>query len=50
MTALIKEVIKRRTGLELGGVRSPLANVEPEDEGHVAKAAELIDKAIAKYC
>ena len=50
MYAVIKAVIKRRTGIDLGGVRKPLADVVPEDEVHVARAAELIDKAIGKYC
>ena len=50
MYALIKAVIKARTGLDLGGVRPPLANVEPEDEVHVKAAASMIDEAIKKYC
>ena len=50
MYALIKAVIKARTGLDLGGVRPPLANTEPEDEVHVQAAASMIDEAIKKYC
>ncbi len=50
MYALIKAVIKRRTGLDLGGVRPPLSNAEPEDEAHAARAAQMIDEAVKKYC
>ncbi len=50
MYALIKAVIQARTGLDLGGVRPPLANVEPEDEVHIRAAAKSIDEAIKKYC
>ena len=50
MYALIKAVIQARTGLDLGGVRPPLANVEPEDEVHIQVAAKSIDEAIQKYC
>ncbi len=50
MYALIKAVIRRRTGLELGGVRSPLTDVAPADEAHVVKAAAMIDQAIARFC
>ena len=50
MYALIKAVIKARTGLDLGGVCPPLSNAEPEDEVHVQAAASMIDEAIKKYC
>ncbi len=50
MYALIKEVIRRRTGIDLGGVRRPLADCEPGDEPHVLRSIGLIDEAIQKYC
>ena len=50
MYALIKEVIRRRTGMDLGGVRKPLANIEPEDEPHIQRALDLIETALKKYC
>ena len=34
-------------GLELGGVRAPLANLAPEDEAIVAEAQKMIEEAIA---
>lgn len=50
MYAIIKEVMKKRIGLDLGGVRAPFANVEPEDQAVIDRAAEMIDAAIKKYC
>ena len=48
--AVMKEVMKRREGLELGGVRRPLPGLVPEDMPQVEKCAAMIDAAIAKYC
>lgn len=50
MYAVIKEIIRRRYGIDLGSVRRPLAPLAPEDEVHVAKCVELIDEAVNKYC
>ena len=50
MYAVIKEIIRRRYGVDLGSVRKPLAALVPEDEAHVAKCVELINGAISKYC
>lgn len=50
MYAVIKAVIKEIDGLELGGVRSPLANLAEGDEAVVAKAVELIRAAKEKFC
>jgi len=47
--AVMKEIIARRTGIKLGGVRKPLANLFPEDEGAVEKCKGLIDEAVKKY-
>jgi len=48
--AVMKEIIKRREGLDIGGVRKPLPSLVPEDEAQVKKCIELIDEAIDKYC
>lgn len=42
MYAVAKAVLKNRAGLELGGVRSPLLNLESGDEEIVEKATNLI--------
>lgn len=50
MYAVAKEIIRRRYGIDLGDVRRPLASLVPEDEAHVAKCVEMINKAVSKYC
>lgn len=50
MYAVIKEIMRRREGVELGGVRPPLPNLIPEDLPQVERCARMIDEAIAKYC
>lgn len=47
--SVLKEVIKRRTGVNCGGVRSPLSNLFESDETVVAAARSMIDEAYAKY-
>lgn len=49
MYALIKAVLKKRVGLDLGGVRAPLYNMVESDAPIVDKAASMIDAAVAKY-
>lgn len=49
MYAAIKEVLRRREGLDVGGVRAPLANLVPEDGDKIAYAVKLIDAAVARY-
>ncbi len=49
MYAVIKGVLKKREGIDVGGVRSPLLNLTEADRAVVEKAAALIDSAIAKY-
>jgi N-acetylneuraminate lyase len=44
--AVMKEILKRREGLQLGGVRAPLANLFPEDESVVTTAQAMIEEAI----
>lgn len=48
--AVIKEILKRRTGIDLGGVRRPLPGLIPEDMPQVERCAAMIDDAVAKYC
>ena len=46
--AVMKEILRRMYGLELGGVRAPLPGLIPEDEAVVAEAQKMIEEAIAK--
>ncbi|MBS6396351.1 MAG: dihydrodipicolinate synthase family protein [Clostridiales bacterium] len=48
--AVMKEILKIREGIELGGVRKPLPNLIPEDMEQVKKCAAMIDDAIRSYC
>lgn len=46
MYAVAKAVVAQRHGLELGGVREPLMNLQPGDEQAVARCCQLIDSAL----
>lgn len=48
--AVMKEIIKIREGLDLGGVRKPLPALIPEDMEQVKKCAAMIDEAIKAFC
>lgn len=48
--AVMKEILRIRENLDIGGVRKPLPNLFPEDMEQVAKCAKMIDEAIAKFC
>ncbi len=50
MYAVAKAVLNKRAGLELGGVRAPLLNLEEGDEAVVEKAYQLVEAAVKKYC
>lgn len=50
MYGVIKEILKIREGLQLGGVRKPLPSLIPEDMEQVHKCASMIDKAIQEFC
>ena len=50
MYGVIKEILRRREGLDIGGVRKPLASLIPEDMSKVEVCVKMIDEAIAKYC
>lgn len=49
MYAIIKEVLKKREGIDIGGVRKPQAGVISEDQAVIDHAAELIDKAMENF-
>ena len=49
MYAVIKEILRIRAGLDLGGVREPLFNLTAEDLLLARKAAEMIDAAMARH-
>ena len=49
MYASIKEVLRRREGLDLGGVRPPLAAYTAADDGAIAHAVSLIDQAVKRW-
>ncbi len=46
--ATMKEVVKLRTGLDLGGVRAPLYGYTEEDKEVVTLCASMIDEAIKR--
>lgn len=50
MYGIIKEVLRIREGLDIGGVRKPLTEINDEDMKIAKEAAAMIDEAIAKYC
>lgn len=49
MYASIKEVLRRREGLDLGDARLPLAGYTASDDGAVAHAVSLIDQAVQRW-
>ena len=49
MYAMIKEILRRREGVNAGGVRAPLYNLVESDEAQVVKCVEMIDAAMAKW-
>ncbi len=49
MYASIKEVLRRREGLDIGGVRAPLYNLVPEDEAQIQTCVSMIDAAMARW-
>lgn len=46
--AVIKEILRLREGLNIGGVRPPLPALAPEDMPQVQRCAAMIDAAIAR--
>lgn len=49
MYAVIKAILKKNEGLEIGGVRAPLASLIAEDAGIVEEAANMIQKAKKEF-
>lgn len=49
MYASIKEVLRIREGLDIGGVRPPLYNLEAEDVPRIETAVRMIDEAMAHW-
>ena len=49
MYASIKEIIRRRESLDLGGVRAPLYDLTDEDMPQIEKCVAMIDAAMAKW-
>jgi N-acetylneuraminate lyase len=50
MYAVIKEILRRSGGPDVGGVRAPLTDLVPEDGAVVDECVAMISAAIAKYC
>ncbi len=46
---VIKEILKIREGLDIGGVRKPLPSLVPEDMDQVRRCADMIDKAMQEF-
>ena len=49
MYAVIKEILRQRTGIDCGGVRAPLPSLEAEDMAKVSVALRMIEEAEAKW-
>lgn len=49
MYATAKAALKKRAGLQLGGVRAPLLNLEDGDEVIVDKVVELVENAVKTW-
>lgn len=49
MYAVIKEILRRREGLDIGGVRAPLYNLVEGDLPQVEKCVTMIDEAVARW-
>lgn len=49
MYHVIKEILKRRESLDIGGVRKPLPSLTAEDMDQVTKCVDLIDRAMEKF-
>lgn len=48
--AVMKEILRIREGLDIGGVRRPLPDLFPEDMTQIKKCVIMIDEAIKTYC
>jgi len=50
MYAVIKGILRAQGGPDIGGVRAPLVELQPEDMPAVSALAEEIDRLVKKYC
>ena len=48
--AVMKEIMRIRDGLDIGGVRKQLQDIIPEDMEQIKKCAKMIDDAIESFC
>lgn len=48
--AVMKEILRMREGLDIGGVRKPLPNLVRKNMEQVKKCAAMIDAAVKAYC
>ncbi len=46
---VIKEILRVRENIDIGGVRRPLPSLIPEDMVHVKNCVELIDRAVDRF-
>ncbi len=49
MYGVIKEILRIREGIDIGGIRKPLPSLVPADMEQVKKCADLIDKAVSQF-
>ena len=50
MYGVIKEILRRNGGPDIGSVRAPLAELIESDMPIVDECVAMINEAIAKYC
>mgnify|MGYP000685941498 FL=1 len=50
MYAVAKEMLRVNEGLDIGGVREPLENLQEADKAIAKEAAAMVMAAKAKYC
>ena len=48
--AVMKEILRRRTGIDIGSVRKPMPGLIEEDMAQVEKCVGMIDDAVRTYC
>jgi N-acetylneuraminate lyase len=44
----MKEIIRRREGIDIGAVRKPLPDIIPEDNDKIEQCIQMINKAIGE--
>lgn len=48
--AVMKEILRRRAGLDIGTVRKPLTDIVPGDLPQIETCCAMIDRAVARFC